>query len=796
MKKTDPDDLRPEYRREDLGPGVRGKYLESYRSGTNLALLHPDVAKALPADEAAPSLNVSETGGLLFEQYGRHMRISNTKDANDHKQFALELKAWAEKYHEESARVTAELEEILHQFNTFDILANVSLANLFIVPDKFEEPSHKGFSAYVEFIALVALKGSFVEAQARDPRSEDLKKIQDLVDQIFSMHFQYTLAQSIEEEPTGPPSPLETLQFAVRQNELMVRGPAYPIHLFEVLEGLFSPFDTELLRLGGFSSATALGVSEAMNALVSNRLAEKGKSARVQTSDLLRKIRARKRDTSVDIGLPEKQVKALIQLPDREIRRRLDGFAAACISHGIGQTVSFTANELANQQETPVDQTEALLRHLSAEFGSVDSGFFTPTPDHLLKNKPLLHHEGRYLCPTRVLLNGALLPTMEGLLTTSRPRLAERYRKHRHDLLLQTAVERLLRILPGATSDMKLHYQFEGEQPELDALIQYDSVLLLLEAKGAPLTPPARRGAPDRLKRDLRRVVADAHKQGHRAFRFLSEGSGRFAKEDGTSLEVDLRNFEEVFVVSLHLEPIGHLTALSHAVDVLGLTTQEDEQSWMVSLYDLMVLADIIDIPSMLPHYIKRRLRVAKQGFVNAHDELDLFCYYLQDGLFFDDKNDLGEADSLTVLSHTVPLDDYYFYIQGERRQRAEKPKQKMRPVFESLVKAIEASQLPSRTSVNIALLDQGGESRRAFCDIVRTVRKRFAKDGKLHDGSVYFKEEGGWGVTFMCGPEEKMESLHQYCNSKRDEMDAKAWYGIADRGRRSPQICGLVCAT
>ena len=33
MKKANPDDLRPEYRREDLGPGVRGKYLESYRSG-------------------------------------------------------------------------------------------------------------------------------------------------------------------------------------------------------------------------------------------------------------------------------------------------------------------------------------------------------------------------------------------------------------------------------------------------------------------------------------------------------------------------------------------------------------------------------------------------------------------------------------------------------------------------------------------------------------------------------------------------------------------------------------------
>ena len=52
MKKADPDELRPEYRRGDLGAGVRGKYLESCRSGTNLVLLHPDVAKAFPTDEA------------------------------------------------------------------------------------------------------------------------------------------------------------------------------------------------------------------------------------------------------------------------------------------------------------------------------------------------------------------------------------------------------------------------------------------------------------------------------------------------------------------------------------------------------------------------------------------------------------------------------------------------------------------------------------------------------------------------------------------------------------------------
>jgi hypothetical protein len=46
------DELRPEYKREDLGVGVRGKYFEDYSKGTNLILLSPDVAKVFPTDEA------------------------------------------------------------------------------------------------------------------------------------------------------------------------------------------------------------------------------------------------------------------------------------------------------------------------------------------------------------------------------------------------------------------------------------------------------------------------------------------------------------------------------------------------------------------------------------------------------------------------------------------------------------------------------------------------------------------------------------------------------------------------
>lgn len=52
MKKADSDQMRPVYRREDLGTGIRGKYLETFKSGTNLVLLQPDVARVFPTDDS------------------------------------------------------------------------------------------------------------------------------------------------------------------------------------------------------------------------------------------------------------------------------------------------------------------------------------------------------------------------------------------------------------------------------------------------------------------------------------------------------------------------------------------------------------------------------------------------------------------------------------------------------------------------------------------------------------------------------------------------------------------------
>ncbi len=50
------DEMLPEYDFSKMKGGVRGKYVERYRTGTNVVLLDPDVAQAFPTSDSVNEL--------------------------------------------------------------------------------------------------------------------------------------------------------------------------------------------------------------------------------------------------------------------------------------------------------------------------------------------------------------------------------------------------------------------------------------------------------------------------------------------------------------------------------------------------------------------------------------------------------------------------------------------------------------------------------------------------------------------------------------------------------------------
>lgn len=64
------DTLRSEYRREDFGPMVRGKYAARLKESSNIVVLDPDLAQAFPNTKA---VNDALRGLLELAQTSAHL---------------------------------------------------------------------------------------------------------------------------------------------------------------------------------------------------------------------------------------------------------------------------------------------------------------------------------------------------------------------------------------------------------------------------------------------------------------------------------------------------------------------------------------------------------------------------------------------------------------------------------------------------------------------------------------------------------------------------------------------------
>lgn len=62
--KMDDQDI-PELKRDQLGKGVRGKYLNKFSQGSNVVVLQPEIQKAFPTSEA---VNKALASMLAFAQ--------------------------------------------------------------------------------------------------------------------------------------------------------------------------------------------------------------------------------------------------------------------------------------------------------------------------------------------------------------------------------------------------------------------------------------------------------------------------------------------------------------------------------------------------------------------------------------------------------------------------------------------------------------------------------------------------------------------------------------------------------
>lgn len=729
---------------------------------------------------------------MRIERFGRVLHTQVSRTPEEHRA----LQAERAKAHQELPGVirekTKELEQVISKLDPLDVIANAALANSVIDPNKYKEYEFEGNPAFTEYLTLICLKKPQWHSEHRTVSGAEHELVDSVVREIFELTKFYYATEVADPERSEPPTLIDEMRFLAQTEQLIMRSPAYEHHLKEQLTDLFGPFDEWMSEAIGFTIAEAISMTEGIARWTRLQLSMRGSAAMKDMKALKRQARDARRGRLEDNNAPLELIKRLAALEEKDLLRETKSMLHGFLFFGLGDTLSFKGSELAEVTDVPLERATKFLDLFSMQFGEVPEDFCMPASPPELHGRPIVHADDSYLCPAAGGLLWALRPTLEAAMNPDNARAVHNDKRawNRYsDARGKYLEEEVLRLLGGALRHAETHHQLKYRFPEnptdeleLDGLVRFDRTLILLEGKAGVMKASARRGARASMLESIEDLVADAHEQALRARSYIdSVDAPEFRTRTGERIVLDKDSFDEVIMMTVTLDTLGVFPAIMHRIAELDLFS-DDDLPWTIPITDLRVICELVEFPSQLVHYMRRRLRLSELGLtVRATDELDYFGHYLTEGLYFEEVSE-SEMPVLQLLSYTGQFDEYYMAEMGQRTKPTPRPRQKMLPEFRKLIMSLEDAHPPGYVTVVCALLDLDAKTRRM---VVKQLAKRAAaakKDGGIHDFTFFF-EDARHGLTFMCSTlaraQEMRDKLTQYCLAKKYQGRYDSWVGV-----------------
>lgn len=717
-----------------------------------------------------------------------------------------ELQAWRQEILSWIRTQSEGLETILLKYNAFDMIANLTFAQLFHDPETYSEPTHHGLAAVIEYATLMYLKHPFNQGNDFVIDGSALKQVEDKIRGIITAIGIYWAAEGYRTTPDKDLSALDDFRFRTISHELIVRGPGYLHHQREQLRALFQPIDNWILSQLGFSVNDALILDGAIEEIINRNLETTVQEGRQSEAEILEALRGRRKG-DISNESDETFIQHIQKLSAKEAQRRVRDLMTLWLTSSLGTRVfSFSPDEVALQTGLPKERIQAVLEYFGLDFGSIPADFFIPSPINQLRTNPFLHHESRHLYPVPGTLAWAMQQRLEASIKsnslTSGEGIWKTYERQRADYLERESMRLLGVALRNADVHRGLTYQVteDGELKtyELDGLVVYDLTLFLVEAKAGAFSPSARRGSKDRLKRDLKELLGEAHTQVIRAKRYIeTTDSPRFVTRERKDIYIDKSQMRRTFLVTITLESLDTFNAVLHEVARTGVL-EDAELPWAVSLDVLRVICEMNEFPSQLVHYLQRRLRLNEFGKFQASDELDWFGYYLSKGLYFEMDTGIAKADFVAFSSYTKPFDDYYYYEMGLRKTPTPKPVQPMPQLYRDIIFELEGrGNSKGHSEAVLQLLEWDEETRREFVRLFEYVRNLTRRDSSVHDFTMASSKAGAGLTCYSTIAQETtktFEQLASYVRVRKYREHADDWLGLLTVVDRPGLVHGFIC--
>lgn len=605
-----------------------------------------------------------------------------------------------------------------------------------------------------------------------------------------------------------PLTPDSNLVFRTVQREILLRNPVYPDMLIETLRKLFDDpgVDADCRSAMGFTATEALEVMAAAREATIAELVRRNDAmhnAMVGLNPYLDEtspVFVEGTETPSEEAIAAGQ--ALMAAVEDLTTNLADATAidAAAITQIIGLGPDLVGSVLnAFTYAATSDLTETVDRFMEG--------------DNPLRTAPVIADAGG----RRMLVHDALaLPAVREVIETrlKQAGLLNRYQRHRGIVVEDASMDLLTGVFPGASVHRGLKYfvpdpkattpqttpaTFTGEG-ECDGLILIDDVALIIEVKAVGLTAASRRGVALRLKTQLQNILTKAADQAQRLReRIVTDGVIR--PRDGGSW-IDVSNIREVHTIAVGLEDLSGITTATAALVEAGIL-RDGEIPWTVSVHDLRIICELIDRPSDLLLYLRRRTHPTATRTYRAVDELDLFMYFLQEGLVVPPEAGAlpGSTPAQTAAEQTQrspgekpivipgitgPIDDWFMTRGAGSPEVAPKPQLAVKPGLVHLLGQILGTAAPGALATATAILEATPSKQRQFARAAKQLVNKTRQSDIDRQFTASINETGGQTmiVVWQCqrpgqSRDEAVESLTAYLRTQQQLQRAHRAAGL-----------------
>lgn len=708
---------------------------------------------------------------------GRLIHMKNDATPEENAEFRDALLATKPDLEAQVSENRQRLLEILQAVGPADLVARASLIYLNFDPNTYREWEDDRLPSHIEYLALQALAVGMDSPPTVQPEEASHLTLDAiaLVRSLFSDTTMLLMFGSLE-RGDDPREPITYYQLKVRMNSLRVRGTGYPEHLERVMTGCFAPLDDLCERVLGFTAGNALTIHSGVAELIARRVSERAAQAPEHYAELNRELKRARRSGSSEF-FPDQ----VLKLPPNEAKDYIAVMVQAWIFADARSLAVFTAQEVSDLTGLPHEVVKSFLEVFACEPTVFESRHHElPSGAHPLTTMPVLKVADGYLIPVPHTMLDAIRPRMEDLLSKDRSAWGK-YIRHRGRFVEDEATRILAESVPGSRSWTELEWRSGAKQGELDGLVDWGDMALRVQCKAGRITAPARRGAPKRMLEELGELVGEAAEQHARLAHTLEQdpfsGVG-FADDVVRALSRPLQI--EVIVT---LDEVTTWATQAHGLQGLEILPTDRSVPWILSLTDLMAVADLLEGAS-LAHYLVRRQRLERDGRIETHDELDWVGSYIAEGLYLDSFFEGEDAlTGLTLLSHTEDIDAWYFTRQGIRtRNPAPKPSQTIPRSLNLLLRRLARERPRNWLIASIALLEGDDESRNLWADGVERIRSRVDSQGWSNTTQLF---DGRLGITLCADhryhPATVRREAREYSQQKASEHAIPNWIVIGE---------------